>query len=217
MSADKTRNAELLFDSIGNIDDRLIQEAQYAPVASSAQRSKYTLRAIIALAATLMLTVTILATVLIAKIVFGPRKNIAPDDNDLAAEVETSASLEHVLINCATNATVVESAEEFDFFDGNTKIVWQIEGESDYQVVTLSSKYDAAKLQTMLQQADQSTPATTESQQCRLWITFGDGRVVSPYLKNSAGNTGYAELFEYSPEVELDDDLTGLIDDLISN
>ena len=216
MRADKTRNAELLFDAIGDIDDRLIQEAQ-APFVKTAPSRRYNTKAIIALAATLTVALMILSTVMIAKVVGKILKNDVGDLKGQSPDVETSASLDHVLINCAPDATIIESAEDIDFFDGNTKIVWQVEGESNYKMVTLTSKSDAAALQKKLINADQSTPATTESQQCRLWITFGDGRVVSPYLKNSAGNTGYAELFEYSPEVELDDDLIGLIYDLISN
>ena len=215
MRADKTRAAELLFDAIGNIDDRLIQEAQTAPERKPASNRR-SFTAIIALAATLTLLLGVFTATLIAKIV-GIREDLMPDSDDISSDVETSASLDHVLINCTPDATVIESAEDIDFFDGNTKIVWQVKGESNYKMVTLTSKYDATTLQKKLAQANESTPADTENTQCYLWISFGDGRVVSPHLKNSAGNIGYAELFEYSPEIELDDDLTKLVNDLISD
>ena len=216
MRADKKRNAELLFDAIGDVDDRLIQEAQ-APFVKTAPSRRYNTKAIIALAATLTVTLMILSTVMIAKVVGELLKNDIDDLPGQSPDVETSASLDHVLINCTPDATIIESAEDIDFFDGNTKIVWQVEGESSYRMVTLTSKYDATTLKKRLEQADQSKPADTENAQCDIWITFGDGKVVSPYLKNSTGNIGYAELFEYSPEVELDEHLTALINDLISN
>ena len=216
MRADKIKNAELLFDAIGCIDDRLIQEAQVPP-ASAAQPKRTNFAAIIALAATLSLTVMILSTILIAKVVGGIKKDSVPDDSGISSDVETSASLDHVLINCAPDAVVVDDAEDIDFFDGNAKIIWQIDGESSYRMVTLTSKYDASALKKRLEQADQSTPADTENTQCDIWITFGDGKVVSPHLKKSAGNIGYAELFDYSPEIVPDEHLTALINDLISD
>ena len=41
----------------------------------------------------------------------------------------------------------------------------------------------------------------------QVWIAFGDGVVISPYLKANPGNTGHGELFDYDPELELSEDL----------
>ena len=219
MRADKIRAAELLFDAIGNIDDRIIQEAQTAPTRKPVEKRK-SFTAIIALAATLTLIASVFAATLIAKIV--DSLNSAPDEGHLEdygnASVETNASLSQTLLDAESSAIVIVEEKDIDFFDGKTKIVWKQSGESDYHMVTLRSQADAAKLGKELKnQKQQIAPEDTESPECEVWITFGDGTVISPYLKTSAGNIGYAELFEYSPEIEPDADLTDLINDLISD
>ena len=221
MRADKTKGADLLFDAIGNIDDSLIQEAQTAPVRKAAQSRRKSFTAIIALAATLTLLLGVFAATLLAKIVGNLHSNLkgdAPDGYDSTTAPEATPSLSQTLIDTESDAIVVANAEDIDFFDGNTRIIWQIEGESDYKVVTLRSQSDAARLVNAIERQNQAiSPSNTESTSCDVWITLGDGRVISPYLKTSAGNVGYAELFEYSPEIEPDESLINLINDLISD
>ena len=220
MRGKSLRSAEALFDAIGNIDDRLIQEALHAPVAS-ARRSRYGLKAIIVLAAVLTLTVGILATAVVAKLISSVKNALDDpyhDGYDSIDTAPTTQSLSQTLISAQSDATVVSDASDIDFFDGSMRIVWRIEGENEYRMVTLTSQSDATRLVRAIEAQKQAIfPENTESIQCEVWITLGDGRVISPYLKTSAGNVGYAELFEYSPEIEPDENLTSLINDLISD
>ena len=219
MSADKKRNASLLFDAIGDIDDRLIQEAQ-APFVKTAPSKRYNLKAIIALAATLSIVIGMLGAFAVSKFI---GNLIESTLNDKADEGESSqifeSSLSQTLLDASDMPSVSKcEADEIDFFDGNTSIIWKASEQNEYCVFTLTSASDVTRLKNELSKVKEDiSPENTENTLCEVWVTFGNGTVVSPYLKNSAGNVGYAELFEYSPEVEPDAAFAEFVNDLISD
>ena len=51
--------------------------------------------------------------------------------------------------------------------------------------------------------------------QCRVWIVYGDGSVVSPYLQISNGNDGAGEMFDYNAEVIPNADFTFCLSDIL--
>lgn len=219
MNADKTRNAELLFEAIGDIDDRLIQEAQ-VPFVKTAPSKRCNLKAIIALAATLSIVIGMLGAFAVSRFIGNVIDSAL---NDKADEGESSqifeSSLSQTLIDASDMPSVSKcEADEIDFFDGNTSIIWKASDENEYCVFTLTSTSDVTRLKTELSKVKEDiSPENAENSQCEVWVTFGNGTVVSPYLKNSAGNVGYAELFEYSPEVEPDAAFAEFVNDLISD
>ena len=219
MNADKKRNASLLFDAIGDIDDRLIQEAQ-APFVKTAPSKRYNLKAIIALAATLSIVIGMLGAFAVSKFI---GNLIESTLNDKADEGESSqifeSSLSQTLLDASDMPSVSKcEADEIDFFDGNTSIIWKASDQNEYCVFTLTSASDVTRLKNELSKVKEDiSPENTENTLCEVWVTFGNGTVVSPYLKNSAGNVGYAELFEYSPEVEPDAAFAEFVNDLISD
>ena len=219
MSSNKKIKAELLFDAIGDIDDRLIQEAQ-APFVKTAPSKRYNLKAIIALAATLSIVIGMLGAFAVSKFI---GNLIESTLNDKADEGESSqifeSSLSQTLLDASDMPSVSKcDADEIDFFDGNTSIIWKASEQNEYCVFTLTSASDVTRLKNELSKVKEDiSPENTENTLCEVWVTFGNGTVVSPYLKNSAGNVGYAELFEYSPEVEPDAAFAEFVNDLISN
>lgn len=219
MNADKTRNASLLFEAIGDIDDRLIQEAQ-APFVKTAPSKRYNLKAIIALAATLSIVIGMLGAFAVSKFIGNVIDSAL---NDKADEEESSqifeSSLSQTLLDASDMPSVSKcEADEIDFFDGNTSIIWKASEQNEYCVFTLTSASDVTRLKNELSKVKEDiSPENAENSQCEVWVTFGNGTVVSPYLKNSAGNVGYAELFEYSPEVEPDAAFAEFVNDLISD
>ena len=60
------------------------------------------------------------------------------------------------------------------------------------------------------------TPDYAQRCDYSVWICYGNGEIVSPQLKNSAGNIGYCELFEYSPEIEPSKEFVDLLDELVN-
>ena len=64
--------------------------------------------------------------------------------------------------------------------------------------------------------ATQLSREDSESVEVKVWLSYGDGTVVSPYLKHTRGNTGYGTLFDYSAEVEPSEKLTSTIHKLLN-
>ena len=50
-----------------------------------------------------------------------------------------------------------------------------------------------------------------------VWINYGDGRVVTPYLKDTEGNVGYGTLFDYEPEIVPTKDMSKFVNSLVSS
>ena len=62
-----------------------------------------------------------------------------------------------------------------------------------------------------MQSSRREYTAQSEQPTYQIWLSFGDGVVVSPYLKNTAGNAGHGTVFDYDPELEMSDDLAEYI------
>ena len=93
--------------------------------------------------------------------------------------------------------TKVADASEIDFFNG-AYLIWQSKSGGyclkklpDYSLRRLTSNIGG-----MAVGDDEEITLGT-----KVWISCGDGTVISPYLKASAGNIGYGELFNYEPEI----------------
>ncbi|MBO5841505.1 MAG: hypothetical protein J6R46_00750, partial [Clostridia bacterium] len=86
-------------------------------------------------------------------------------------------------------------------------LIFSEQGSDAYYTVSLSTS-ECEQLILMMQSKNR-TEFTEQSAQPKyqIWLSFGDGVVVSPYLKNTAGNAGHGEVFDYDPELELSDDL----------
>ena len=225
MIENKRRSAELLFDSIGMIDDRLITEAYAPPVISRSARRAVKLRPIVSvifalIAATAVLFASLLASRFIGdKAADGNMDNISAEGSDPLSENDFSPrSLELTLMNASQSDRVTRvSEEELEFFGKPARLVWRFDGDEQYNVLDITSKNDLIKLKnSLLINSGNISPENSEKVGFSIWIVYSDGSVVSPHLKNSSGNTGFGELFDYSPEIEPNNDLEKLIRDLTS-
>ncbi len=214
MTTDKTKSAQILFDAIGEIDDRIIFETQ-TPFRVIAKRNQK--KRLVILLASILTTVTLfVATALtVANLAFDFLLN-ATDEN-IPPSVD-SPDLQQTLINASQSQNVTCTDEQdIDLFDGKAKLIWRVNGEDAYYVVPISSHNTLSQLNTQMRsKSTLLSPEKAETVECDVWISYGDGTVVTPYLKYSEGNIGYAELFEYSPEIEPNEELVSVIDDLIS-
>ncbi len=218
MRYDKLPQAERLFDVIGMIDDSIIAEAQAPYTTPSRAIGRKQFRSLIALAcAFAIITVGIFGGALLSGLLGTP----IADKNDHAAP-ESSAPSQSVpldqLLSGASESDAISRVppQAIDFFDGNVKILWQDLGENEICVLPVPYQGQAQRIRNLLkQQTDSIPPDHTDPLSCQVWIAFEDGTVVSPYLKDSPGNIGYADLFAYAPEVEPSPDLIRLIDELL--
>ncbi len=210
----REKQAERLFDAIGLIDDRIIAEAA-APFEK--KKKIPATRAIGAFASALALTLVVFvgASFFLDNMVDGDMDKT----EDMASDpTESALALSSTLMSLKSDTTIlVMSYEEIEYFGDRTSIIWRYEGESEYRVEYIS-RVRAAELRSELEKSSKAANTLTDEQMpCEVWICYGDGTVVSPYLKLSEGNTGYRELFDYNPEIEPSEELVKLINDLISD
>ncbi len=217
----KINAAQRLFDAIGEIDDSIVKEAEnvyYRP-----KRSLPNIR-FTRLAATAAVVLALCTGIIGGFIIGGNRPDIKEDmsnssDGDIATDLAKNNLLKDVLFNAVENhAAEVISLDAIDFFDGEISIIWKYEGQSEYYRLEFNQNTKDSviknKLSASTKQIDEQT---ADSLGLSVWISYGDGEVVSPYLKSSNGNVGYAELFDYSPEVVPNDDFAELVKSVISN
>ena len=211
MNSKKIRSAEILFDAIGMIDDRIIAEAQ---VPYRAPKSKNAFKFLIAFSCVFAVIALSLGSFMIADLT---DKFFPLNEEDHLPPATNYGSFEQLLNSAASNsaATQLES-KEINFFDGDTKLIWRFENESKYNVITVSSDSQIKQIRAAIKNNSYKiSPEAADSVECQVWIAYGNGTVVSPYLADSAGNIGYAELFEYSPEVEPNEDFVKVIEEIV--
>lgn len=226
MNEHNEKRAERLFDAIGGIDDRLIQDAMSPKKARDFIASRRRMR--ISITAVACLFCLVIGALIRLPDLGGKINTDSPDrgDEQSNTSVQTQPtpdknpapnaphrSLEQVLNLSSTSAKVTYlSADKLELRDSRSKLIWQFEGDDGYNVVNIDSQ---SKLDTITAQLD--SPAfrlnaeSSEKLSVKLWIAYGDGRIVSPYLVHAPGNTGIGALFDYNAEVEPSAKLTEAI------
>lgn len=188
-NAEKTK---YLFRAIGEIDDRLVQEAAlYRP-----QRSAFSRVMLIAACLSFSLVLSVGAFLLTNR-----RDSAKDESTPPTSETPAVADLDSLLLDRrdSTSYTTVSVADEIDLFCGEVRVVWQYADSDTLCVSRALSDRESATLTAHLgsgTSVGESSPALA----CKVWIALGDGTVVSPYLRSSAGNTDTA-LFDYNAEI----------------
>jgi len=198
--------SESLFDSIGDIDDRFVSEAEsFVKARQIAVRTKR-IRIASFVAAAAVIVIAIIP--LLSKNLFSPPNSGAPGLNNNAVNVETVLSQ----VRDKESLKLV-SGDEIDYLDNTAKLIWQYEGDESYVVLELSESDKKGLTEAM--KTHGSTYGVDEAAECYVWISLGNGTVVSPYLLDSPGNVGLSA-FEYMPEVEPSDSFVTLLSSIIS-
>lgn len=202
MTKQKLKQAETLFCAIGMIDDEIVAAAQSPTFVKRKTLWRNGVIAAVAACVALAIGVGALGTGMLAMLLRGTDK--ATDE---------ALTLDTVLQSAADNDSVMHLAEDdIVLFSGKTSLIWQDGGEGNYCVVELNSDYDASRLkQELYYQTEEVSAEEAAAINCRVWVSFGDGKVVSPHLKRSAGNVGYGKLFDYDPELMPSDSLAELV------
>lgn len=212
--------AEYLFDEIGGIDESYIAAAQSARPVRARKTSRV---AVLAAAAVLIMAMVVaLPTRFVNK-----GDNAALEDGvddvgstsistDPSQDVEQKPStqqsifeLDSVLSNAPDSFYVGETPE---LFDGTPRLLWLQDGQ------LYGAKLSASELEHLQREQGngrQIGDAALEAE-IMVWISYGNGLVVSPYLEDSPGNVGYGELFDYSPEIIPSSAVTGRIRTIIA-
>lgn len=234
---DTRRAAEYLFDEIGGIDDSYIAAAQSAGKA----RTRIPFRvAMIAAAAVLVMTVTVAFpmgllvskdgasvednapdTVYDENMHSTGNNNMFPSPSDDGSdkfyppadgeEIQSSAFVLDSVLNVSYDSFYM--GESPDLFDGTPRLLWET-ADGVLCGVKLSNS-ELEHLNREQGKGDQIGDAALEAE-IKVWISYGNGLVISPYLEDSPGNVGYGELFDYSPEIIPSSAVTGRIKTIIA-
>ena len=147
--------------------------------------------------------------ILLGDWLFGSQDQPQSPENQEQPEIYSIAKMESVLENKQTALSPVK-AKNVPLFTGSAQLIWT-DGESDeYYRVSLSEQ-ELASLLYLMQERQVDLGEDSEIPSYKIWISIGDGMVISPYLKADPGNTGHGELFDYDPELEMSDDLAEYI------
>lgn len=222
---DTRRAAEYLFDEIGGIDDSYIAAAQSAGKA----RTRMPFRAgLVAAAAVLVMTVTVVIPMglhtkgdMSADEIHDAAVDTKPGydgnyygpsaDDDQNSMTEQSAFVLDSVLNVSGGS--FDMGEAPDLFDGTPRLIWKT-ADGALCGVNLSTA-ELEHLDRESGRGEQIDDAEFEAE-IQVWISYGNGLVISPYLEDSPGNVGYGELFDYLPEIIPSSAVTGRIKTIIA-
>ena len=207
-------NGRRLYDEIGGVDERFLQEAATYRARRKAPTWRVALiAAVLALVGALLLG-TLAMSVGIAIVggilhdALSPAPEV-PEQNEEVPVSYTIASMEQTLAQRQGNMQPLD-ADDLRLFNDSAQLIWTDSESGEYYRVWLSDS-ELGDLLYLMQKDPKDISADSEQPAYRIWICFGDGTVVSPYLKADAGNAGHGQLFDYDPELELSGDLIKLI------
>lgn len=211
------KKAEYLFDEIGLIDDHIIAEAM-ATKGVSVKRSFPVRKFVTAVAAAAVMVTVMLGTLVIGSLRGNEDGASSVGTSNQEAQTPNLTLSETLLMAEESEASSsYTSALDIDLFDGQKKIVWQSADGGEYYSLGVVGSSESARLEKALERTYvRSENITSETTGVKLWICYGDGTVISPYIKAGNGNVGYGELFNYSPEIIPSDNFKELIEILIS-
>lgn len=207
----KRKKAGYLLDELGEIDSRMIAEAMDIKV-FKAVKSRAFVKSL-AFAAAAVIVTGLSASLLLSESLKKGDEMKGGSENGLVLYQNLSDALSTAEL--ADKAERFSDSESISLFDGDVKIVWQSADGGDYYTLSVGEEYKSALSNALSQTYSISEKADSDGVVLRrVWISYGDGRVISPYLKDSAGNVGYGELFDYSPEILPSDEFLKLVNSL---
>ena len=218
---DKKDKAERLLDSIGNIDDSLIDEAIGYKAARRVNLYRFGLMA----ACIALVFVIAVASPLLRKLaeVGNGGAQGGENNNGVVENTDKNEGNEGEVGNDRLGTymlSIRDSLEGYDVYPsaenlsyvGQTSLVWRYADSDEVYVATLSSKQLGELMDAMGsgKEVGESSPELD----CYVWIVDGQGVVVSPYLKDNAGNAG-CEVFDYEAEIIPDDDFVDCVSEIL--
>ena len=203
----KNNKTERLFSYIGEIDDKLLEEAiSYKRV----QRNGFNFGMLAACLALIFVIAVALPTLRRFEELGG--NQISGEKEELSPE-KPYVALDALFVDSYGGAYErLDSLDELSYV-GDASLVWQFgdSGEIYSKKLTQSELENITKHLGDGEEVGDSSPQIS----CRVWILDGNGRVVSPYLKESKGNEG-CEIFDYEPEIIPNDELVSCISDVLN-
>lgn len=196
----KKQISSYLLDEIGNIDDRFVAEALTWKAEKRAPRRNPIRVLLIAASLALVLTVGIAGTVTMLR---RNGQNLPTGDQitEQPDQVTPVERFDSVLFSALQSPSfTVCSAEEVSFFDGNVRLAVKDRQTGALYVSRPLTQGEQAELSRSLNASVFSVASGADNGDYLVWITLGDGWVLSPCLFLAGGNLAAATLFDYEAE-----------------
>lgn len=203
-----------LFDEIGKIDDKFVNEAM---LVGAQKRQKRSISKALTLVAAVVL-VFVLSITAIANLERAMNQSVNDDleENKDLYENKDRLYAELTLLDAqALSAAVVNEPVENLLYNSTTRLIWTF-GDGVYYSVTVRNSADEQIIQNYLR-SDHTAKADPDEEfpDFKFWISFGDGKSVSPYLDRNGGRESYGILSDYLPEIYPSDAFASFIGELI--
>ncbi len=233
---DKKEKAERLLDSIGNIDDSFLDEAiGYKAVRRFNFHQLGLMAACIALVFVIAVAMPMLrnmsdlgnlggdsgeSTAGVVEGLEGSEENSGGVVENPDKHPENDGEVEHGALDAymmdvrgssLDNCTVYPSAESLTY-TGNASLVWQYADGDEVYVASLSSTQLGELMGAM--GSGKEVGEVSPDLSCYVWIVDGQGTVVSPYLKDGAGNEGCV-VFDYEAEIIPDEEFVECVSEIL--
>ena len=211
--------AERLFDGLGLIDDRFIAEAA-TPYAR--KRSGRGFRALLIGIVSLTLALSVAVGAFVVGMMSGQNRGEAEDGAENADTGYVDGTVHANTLSAQLSSLRADTAEisvdrsDIDLFDGSAKLIWKYADEEQYRVKPITDGQHERLTAILSKDKGERAVPTDNDPVEGVWIAAGDGRVISPYLEQTAGNVGYGELFDYEPEYEPTEEFSNYLCDCIS-
>lgn len=196
----KDQKTDVLFSSIGEIDDALIDEAiSYKKV----RRRSFKFGALAACLA--LLIVLAVAVPLMSQMGLNGGSEV-PEQN-------AACALDLLFLECkGKEYERYESFEELSYV-GVATLVWQYTDSGEIYALKLTEQ----QLEFIESKLGKGTAAGEDSPKlsCKVWILDGKGNVKTPYLKNDDGNVG-CTVFDFEAEIIPNDAFVKCISDIMN-
>ncbi|MBQ7700123.1 MAG: hypothetical protein IJT49_07260 [Clostridia bacterium] len=192
---DKEKYAKKLMDTVGEIDDKYVYEAQnYTPK----KRMPGYIKAIIAAAASVFLIVSVSFPVMVGVLL--RKGNYSSNDVNVTPAYQMEQSM---------SKSDAETYKTLPKMTG-AALIWRTAG-GGYSCVPISE----AKAESIIESIGEGGEKPVQDDGTRIWIRTDNGEFVSPHLKRSPGNVDCA-VFEYSPETAISDEAARMIAKIIN-
>ena len=209
MKPNQLHKAEILLDAMSEIDDLYLTEAlSHFPAVSPSRKRILSspvmrvLPAIAALAAVLALVFTGSLNRLFAKKDAENADTSLKNEAPPMTESTSVTTLNSVLQSCTESPSFTSvSADDITFFDGNVRLTVKNRQTKALYVSRPLTSVEQAKLLDEFKRTGERVTDTDETDEIySVWITLGDGQVLTPCLPATVGNIGAGELFDYASE-----------------
>jgi hypothetical protein len=200
---EKITQAHQLLNAMGEIDDRYLDEALTFSAKAKKRRVVFNTHAMRAVSG-----VAALAAVL-SLVVFGATRGFlkfqdkqSPSEESVNEITPSLQTLNSLLQFCAESDSFTPlSADGLSPFDGTVRLIVQSPDSEALYVSRPLSVAEQAHIRLEFEQTGKQIENTESSDtDWAIWVSLGDGQILTPCLSPTPGNMGMGELFAYQSE-----------------